>query len=98
MTLYRCPRDDLGCTALFPTTGDLDDHLRARHEYGRVWRLTSSLGHVRVLPVGPKAQRRVPGGRAARTARTAGAARRGRDGPGARARSTGSGGGTRASG
>ncbi|WP_049795745.1 hypothetical protein [Frankia sp. EAN1pec] len=64
MTLYQCPRDDLGCTAVFPTTGDLDHHLRARHGYGRVWRLTSSLSRVTVLPVGPKAERRVPGGRA----------------------------------
>ncbi|OAA28535.1 hypothetical protein UG55_100547 [Frankia sp. EI5c] len=62
MTLYQCPRSDLGCRATFPTSGDLDFHLHQEHHYGRLERFTSSLARTTTLPVGPKPARRVPDG------------------------------------
>lgn len=62
MTLYRCPRHDLGCTDTFPTTGDLDYHLHITHGYRGFWRVAASLPPVAQLPLGPKPERRVPDG------------------------------------
>ncbi|MCK9898667.1 hypothetical protein CC117_14685 [Parafrankia colletiae] len=62
MTVYRCPRGDLGCAAVFPTTGDLDYHLNLAHGYGRLQRFFASMTKKTALPVGPKPVRRVPDG------------------------------------
>ncbi|WP_054566109.1 hypothetical protein [Frankia sp. R43] len=62
MTLYRCPREDLGCSATFPTTGDLDYHLHLAHYYGRLARFGAALPPTRALPGGPRPARRVPDG------------------------------------
>ncbi|WP_018635683.1 hypothetical protein [Parafrankia elaeagni] len=62
MTVYRCPRGDLGCAAVFPTTGDLDYHLKLAHGYGRLARFLASLSRTTVLPGGPRPVRRVPDG------------------------------------
>ncbi|MEX5633033.1 hypothetical protein [Parafrankia sp. FMc2] len=62
MTVYRCPRADLGCAAVFPTTGDLDYHLNLAHGYGRLQRFFASMTKTTTLPVGPKPVRRVPDG------------------------------------
>jgi hypothetical protein len=43
MTLYLCPRSDLRCTALFTSTGDLDDHYTWIHGYRRSSRYLASL-------------------------------------------------------
>lgn len=62
MTVYRCPRADLGCAAVFPTTGDLDYHLNLAHGYGRLRRFLASLSRTTALPRGPRPVRRVPDG------------------------------------
>ena len=52
MISYRCPRADLGCAADFPSSGDLDSHLRWLHGYRRSARYLAALRPLRWRPVG----------------------------------------------
>ncbi|OHV31226.1 hypothetical protein BCD49_32380 [Pseudofrankia sp. EUN1h] len=52
MTLYRCPRADLHCKALFESSGDLDDHYRWTHGYRRTSRYLASLRPIRMPTTG----------------------------------------------
>jgi hypothetical protein len=62
MTMYQCPRRDLGCQDDFRTTGDLDYHFRIAHGYRGVWRVVASFRPQARLPYGPEPERRIPGG------------------------------------
>jgi len=52
MTVYRCPRADLRCDALFGSSGDLDHHYRWTHGYRRVGRYAAAFRPPQLPPVG----------------------------------------------
>lgn len=58
MTVYRCPRRDLRCSAEFGSAGDLDYHFRMIHGYRRFSRYVAAFRPTQAS--GPRPQRRVP--------------------------------------
>jgi hypothetical protein len=56
-TVYMCPRADLDCDAEFPSSGDLDYHLRWIHGYRRILRYAMAWRPPFLPPVGGWAAR-----------------------------------------
>jgi hypothetical protein len=50
-TGYRCLRDDLGCSAVYATTAELDNHTRWAHFYYRLGRFFGSFHRFRAVEV-----------------------------------------------
>lgn len=50
-TGYRCLRDDLGCSAVYATTAELDNHTRWAHLYYRLGRFFGSFHRFRAVEV-----------------------------------------------
>ncbi|MGF7235103.1 MAG: hypothetical protein ACQSGP_09110, partial [Frankia sp.] len=48
---FRCTRTDLGCSATYATTAELDDHTRMAHGYYKVDRLLASFSRPRRVEV-----------------------------------------------
>lgn len=48
---FQCPRGELGCTAAYASTGELDDHSRRAHLYYKFDRFLQSFRVVRAVEV-----------------------------------------------